>query len=138
MFGEKTKNVHTLELRVRYPGLHSDNSASDKRKVPVPGDFEKEPLTSARIHLKPSRDQLLRQNSRLPEDPTAGISISLPLTLRTSCLSSHPKSQDSEVRRAAAHTQPHRGLCLHRTGDRELPRGNIPGPRRPLWSQERP
>ena len=106
--------------------------------MPVPGDFEKEPSTSARIHLKPSRDQLLRQNSRLPEDPTAGISISLPLTSRTSCLSSHPKSQDSEVRRAAAHTQPHKGLCKHRTGDRELPRGNIPGPRRPLWSQERP
>lgn len=59
--------------------------------------------------MKPSRGQLLRQNSRLPEDPTVGISISLPLTPRSLCLSSHPKSQDSEVRRAAAPTQPPQG-----------------------------
>lgn len=41
MFGEKTKNVHTLELRLRYPGLHSGNSASDKRNVLVLGTLKK-------------------------------------------------------------------------------------------------
>ena len=41
MFGEKTKNVHTLGLRLRYPGLHSGNSASDKRKVLVMGTLKK-------------------------------------------------------------------------------------------------
>lgn len=87
---------------------------------------------TADVHLKsssPSAGQARPAPSlefeRLPEDPPAGVSASLPLTRRAACLSSHPQSQDFvallEVKGLLLPSpSPNRGTCPYSVGDTGL------------------